>query len=286
MNNKRVVISSVLLLLTLFLTSCLKLENSDNVSITLTETNNPVINNSSLKLTPTILNIPTAETIKIEALSKDPMSGSSCLYGVEPNISTLSEVRDIFDNLGSHLELTYQNEQQKYYYTSLFSDDGLYNTAVFKTEDDIVQSINGTASPDDKNLSISNEMFVYYKTIFSKFGQPNNIRLSISYGPKLPDIDFEVDYFIDIFYTDEDLIIEYYYKVEEGEKTILICPLKDKFQGVRFWLGENPDHPPFEEPELESISNLTAEQFYNIYSTESSSSSCFLVEKEKLPYWQ
>jgi hypothetical protein len=63
---------------------------------------------------------------------------------------------------------------------------------------------------------------------------------------KKSEIENELRYSLYLFYANEDLIIEYDYRVAP-EKKILLCPLTDKFQGAWLWLGKNPDYAPLVE---------------------------------------
>ncbi len=278
MKTKQVFISSIVFLtIGLILSSCLPKVNNNNIASSLEKTNVSLTKDASSLTTPTI---PCQKTIGItenKVLTKNQNCSSSCFYGIEPSITTISKAEEIFNNLGSPIRMTYQTEQYMYYYASLQNKEGLYITVIFKTEKDIIQSINVTTSPDEMNKKISDQMFVFYKDIFSVFGQPNDIRISINYPTEPMELKNEIGYSLFIFYTTENLIIEYAYQAAIENNSILLCPLIDKFQGAWLWLGKNPDYAPLVETKLVNVSDLSIQHFYNIYSNNNSESSCFLV---------
>lgn len=278
MRTKQLFISSVIFLsMMLILSSCFPKVNNSYIASLSAKTNIPLTDDASSLTTPTIYFQQTVGEIDNKILTKNQNCDSCCFYGIEPNITTITTAENIFSSLGSPLRITYKTEQQKYYYTSFQNDDSLYITVVLKTEADIVQNINVTASPNEINKNISDQVFLYFKNLFSIFGQPDDIRISINYPNEPTETENEFGYSLYLFYANEDLIIEYDYRVATEKNQILLCPLTNEFQGAWLWLGKNPDYAPLVETKLENVSALTIQQFYNMYNISNPEISCFLV---------
>jgi hypothetical protein len=142
------------------------------------------------------------EIVKI-LLQKSIGCSSPCFGGIVPNETTLSEARNILNNLGLNLTAM-NNDNQHFVYNMEVPTQDDYLSLILTGHDETITDINLFLPPEKQRLDVAREWLAYSpETLIHRYGQPSKVNLVLTRGPS-SDAMFMIVYFDNV-----NLIIEY-----------------------------------------------------------------------------
>jgi hypothetical protein len=200
---------------------------------------------------------------------------TTCFLGIEPNITTLQEAKNIFAKLKIQLELGDHNQNLEIYEATLVLENSSYIYVLVYVTNGLVVGIKPHIEQSDKNSTFSGNLNDYLefsdiwyaysiKRIFEYYGIPGDIRISMDSTNKDTDNDNTILYSLYIYYPSKDLILQYDLFTEKTGDTVLLCPITDKFIGLSMWMGDNPQNPPYLESPFSTITGVSIDSFFEL----------------------
>jgi hypothetical protein len=205
-------------------------------------------------------------------LQKSFDCSSPCFGGIVPNETTLSEARNILNNLG--LNLTAMNNDNRHF---------VYNTLIWAKDvsftltghDEAITDIRLFLPPEKQQPDVAREWLAYSpETLIHRYGQPSKVNLVLSRGPT-SDAMFMIIYFDNV-----NMIIEYMFDISNNK--IRICPLIDQVIEIRLWIGNDPIYPPKGGLPLEETTSINLDAFSKLM-TGKPEKACFNFKVEMFP---
>jgi hypothetical protein len=221
-----------------------------------------------------------------EACSHHP-----CFWGITPGETTLSEAENIFANLGIFIK-AFNEDGTIIYAKGLDFDNGLHLYVHLRIKDnDIVKSLQTDVSVlDSKKDALTQQGWSAFSPpkILATYGKPSRVDFYLSHDLQdgfPPNTNIPTFYHFVMHFEESVLVIEYGRNVFTDENTFTACPLIDKSEGVRIFLGENFDTrqtPPPGIP-LEQATSLSLDQFYKLM-LQNPEKACFNLSKDVFKY--
>jgi hypothetical protein len=229
----------------------------------------------TLTVTPTVTLTPPAtlepELAKAEVkrLFKEEVNcGKACFWGIVPGETSLGEATNILKQLGISWQAIYDKEDMEVYSTRVGGLDSARGTLELYTQNGVVENIrfgfqvwksNGKIIPHSEWLAYSPE------TILKRYGKPTKVEFGIDYPHEPGAPPGSVWYYLQMYFDQEDLIVDYYGGPSITKERIKACPKGDTFiDGIMVWIGKDPEYPPGPAIPLEDATGLTMDEFYQL----------------------
>jgi hypothetical protein len=217
-----------------------------------------------------------------QLLRKQETCQSPCFWGIVPSKTALGEAQKIFNQLQIPLMHTLRKEQKDFYATGFSFKNGLGISIVFRVQNGLIDSLNmGIGLANDKASPAMREWLAFSpETMISQYGNPTYVEFSLPAAPSNGASPY-IFYVMTMYFDSSNLIVEYDSSLfSRDEKLIRVCPLVDKFDGVRVWLGKDADNSPIKVGvPLERAASLTIAQFSNLMLQGSKKTACFDLSK-------
>lgn len=252
--------------------------SQNTVLPTQTKTPLPTTNTALPSQTPTpIPTLPPEQADKLlqELLWNNPECSAPCFMGVTPGETTLEEANSIFTPLdpGYFCELDENH-------TGECSTSHRFNTdlAIYiwlSIESGIVENLQiPIILPNEQSRQMQKDwLIVSPEYMVKQYGVPSKVNIFADLGPT-------PTYAIDMYFDAHDMIYSYW-SYDFGVN-LRICPKSDRFEGIRIWMGKNPENPPLEMVRLEDATTMTREEFSDLL-TSDVHEACFTLNKAALP---
>ena len=182
---------------------------------------------------------------------------SPCIWGIIPGQTMLGDTQNIFTHLAIPLVHTNTRDGKEFYSVTYNFDNGLGITPTFTIQNNIVKNISLIIIPETRQPGVPKNWQAYSpEVLINKYGQPSKVDFLIGQAPSF------ISYSMVMYFEVVDLIVEYHGNDLGGEPVSpKVCPLTDKFNIIRVWLGPNPEHPPFAGVPLEDAASMNLEEF-------------------------
>jgi hypothetical protein len=236
----------------------------------------------SATITPTLPSTLEPEQAKetIRTLLQEPVDcAAPCFWGIMPGQTTLEEAANIFIHLGLGLKGTTTLDGKDFYDANYNSHDGIEVSPVIALQNNVVKSLD--VGINDTSPEESPRKWSAYspETLIKRYGPPSRVDFFLGRVAPTP-IHSMVLYFENVA-----LIVEYggtnILNVNSGTK-LEICPLTNKVDFIKIWMGNDPQYPPSPGVPLEESTSLTAEEFSNLM-TGDPIKACFNLKEEAFP---
>lgn len=204
---------------------------------------------------------------------------SPCFWGIEPERTTLDEAINTFAHLGLSLKFVATLDNKDFYDVSYNLNNGIEVSPNIAIQNNIVKNLS-VGINDTSEMGSSRKWSAYSpETLIKRYGPPSQVDFFLGRVAPTP-IHSMVLYFEKV-----DLIVEYggtnILNVDGGSK-LEICPLTNKVDFLKFWMGDDPQYPPSPGVPLEEATSLTMEEFSKLM-TGDAKMACFNLKEEKFP---
>jgi hypothetical protein len=207
-------------------------------------------------------------------LQKSIDCSSPCFGGIVPKETTLSEARNILNNLGLNLTAM-NNDNQHFVYNMRVQTHHDYLSLILTGHDETITDINLFLPPEKQRSDVAREWLAFSpETLIHRYGQPSKVNLVLSRGPTGEFI------YMDVYFDNVKMIIEYKFDISFNK--IRICPLVDQVIDLRFWIGNDPINPPEGGLPLEETTSLSLDTFSKLMTGEPKRA-CFNIKPEAFP---
>jgi hypothetical protein len=232
----------------------------------------------TITLTPPPTLLPEQAKETITTLLKEPVDcDAPCFWGIIPEQTTFSEVKNILNHLGLQIKRT-MYKGKDFYGVSYDLDSGLSVLVTLTVQGMIVTDLRVDINPETQKTGVLREWSAYSpEALIQRYGTPSKVDFALEWGPR--------SFFaMDIYFETVELIVEYTgYEIISGTRTMpQVCPLTDQFSSVRIWMGKDPQNPPPDGVLLEEATSMTAEEFSELMKG-SPDTSCFSLDGEMFP---
>jgi hypothetical protein len=224
----------------------------------------------SVSPTPTISppDLPTLTSQEAEKAIKEYMQTNggckACFWGIVPGVTTLGETRNFITTLNSLSQ--YSGIEQNHYDVVFGLKGGLFSVEpVFHYNNSlIIDGISMVLGLDNPGVNKADWSFYSPDNILRTYGIPSKVTIDIGEGPTPPGGKKKTDYILVLNFDQSNMVIEYSYAedavVSSTEYTV--CPTKDRITSLKVWYGDYKDYPPDGGTEINQLSNLSNESFY------------------------
>jgi hypothetical protein len=216
----------------------------------------------------------------IRTLLQEPVDCEApCFWGILPSKTTLEEATHTFVHLGLSLRFTTTLDGKDFYAVIYNLGNGIEVSPVIAIQNDIVKSLD--VGINDTSPKGSPRKWSAYspETLIKRYGPPSRVDLFLGRVAPTP-IHSMVLYFEKV-----DLIVEYggtnILNINGGAK-LEICPLTNKVDFLKIWMGDDPQYPPSTGVPLEEGTALTLEEFSKLMVGDQNKA-CFNLKEEKFP---
>jgi hypothetical protein len=201
-----------------------------------------------------------------------------CFLGIVPEETTYSEAAAIFSHLGLNTWTSVKGDQTYFGNDQFLFESGLELGLELVIYNEIVRSFTVGISPEKQQEGIQREWSVFSpEVLIRRYGQPAKIQFFMD-REDTPIRQF----FMDMYFDQVDLIVEYISYSIAIRDTIHLCPSKDQFHYFRAYLGKDLEHPPLELTPLEDVSELTISEFSEIL-TSDEGDGCVELDPDAFP---
>ena len=200
-----------------------------------------------------------------------------CFWGIIPGRTTFGDAENIFTHLGIELQHT-NTQDNKDFYASIYDfDNGVRISPILTIQNDIVKNLRIGITPETQKVGVLRKWLAYSpETLIKQYGPPSKVTFEVGRGSY-------VNYGMVMNFDTIDLIVEYGgSNVGFKNKSFSICPVTDQSDGIRIWMGKNPDDPPAYGISLEDATSLTLEKFSNLM-TGPPKKACLNLKEEMFP---
>jgi hypothetical protein len=254
---------------------------------TMTANRTPDFPITSLTLTSTftLTPLPTIELDRVDATLHDFIMNqnnchSHCFWGITPNQTTISELQNIFSQVGKKLVHTTQKGNKLFYSKSYTLKNGIVVSIVVRTQNEIIDSTRTDISfvnyEGDSPLQNASAFSPDY--IISEYGIPNRVEFYLSNGPD-DGSSPTTSYFMVMYFDSSDLIVRYHSRHFTDKDEIKICPLTDGLDDLTLWQGKDAeDAPSAKGTLLEKATSLTRQEFADLL-LKQNSMQCFELRR-------
>jgi hypothetical protein len=242
-----------------------------------TSTNTPIATT-----TPTLPLTLEPEQVKetIRTLLQEPVDcAAPCFWGIMPGQTTFEEATNIFIHLGLGLQGTTKLDGKDFYDVNYNLHDGIEISPVIALQNNVVKSLD--VGINDTSPEGSPRKWSAYspETLIERYGLPSQVDFFLGRVAPTP-IHSMVLYFENV-----DLIVEYggtnILNVSRGAQ-LEICPLTNKVDFIKLWMGDDPQYPPYPGVPLEDATSLTMEEFSYLMIGDPIKA-CFNLKEEAFP---
>jgi hypothetical protein len=206
---------------------------------------------------------------------RTPPCSAPCFWGITPGKTTKNELNNIFLQFGLQTsELVKENLD---YVDMRYSfENGLAIVLLLVVKDDLVQSFVVNITPSSSENEFAREWQAYSPdSLINTYGAPSMVNIGIDWGGP------RTAFWLDVYFEKYDLIVEY---SEYNTFTVTpsgdyqVCPVVDRVESIRIWMGFEPYHTPSGGVPLEEATYLTMESFVNL-TTGNPGDACFIINK-------
>jgi hypothetical protein len=223
----------------------------------------------TLTVTPT--DLPTLTAPEADKAIKEYMQTNAgckaCFWGIVPGKTTLGETRKLITSM-NNLVLDSELVQPNYFDAIFGKKEGLYGLMVepqFHYNNSlIIDGINVIVGLDNPGVTKEDWVFYSLENILRTYGIPSEVIVVTAEGPTQPGEKRNLQYFLDLYFDQSNMIIEYGYPEVAilGSTEYTVCPTWDRVTSLEVWYGEHKDNPPVISPNENQLSNLSNESFY------------------------
>jgi hypothetical protein len=232
-------------------------------------TNTPPPPTPTPTVTPMLTLMPTMDEKQGEAtimnwLREPDTCGKPCFLGIDPGKTSRGEGKNILLQFGYQLGSTSVNGIEFDGIYHVFGD-GLSINVANKIQQEIVQDISIDISFHNSQQFTLQDWFAFSpRSMIQRYGPPSWAQILIDKGGPSQSL-----YEMDLFFDQQDLIVQYLANYEWVAGSLRICPLTDNAivhgqTGLRIWLGKDPENPPeraiYYYP-LEKTASMSIEEF-------------------------
>jgi hypothetical protein len=205
---------------------------------------------------------------------------SPCFLGIIPGKTSIEQAVNILTRLrASPLSPTTQHDN---YYTSLEFKDDKSIFIFLELANKVVKNIELSIGLDNQKEAPVEKIWRGFSpdVLLKKYGNLTQVGIDLVFSPSPPDSPSEnIHYNLILYFEPLDLTVEYELGLIKDDRVLKICPLTDRYEGMRIFLGKDPANRPDFRLSLEKASSLTLEQFSDLM-TQKSEPACFDVSKE------
>jgi len=230
----------------------------------------------TLTLTPPVTLKADEAKEKMKSLLQESMDcNAPCFWGITPDQTTLGEAKNIFTRFGLSLEYVNRRSDFQFYSMRHDFDTGLSIGSDLTIQNGIVKTLVVHIHPEDKKTRIPKEWSAYApETLINRYGNPSKVTFDVDRGPS-------PGYGIALFFDAVDLIV--YYGSSDLGPGLQICPLLDRVDHIRIWMGKNPHYPPSNDRiPLDEATSMTIEEFSTLM-TNKPEKACFTLNINAFP---
>jgi len=202
-----------------------------------------------------------------------------CFWGIEPGLTTFDEAKKAFTHLGIKLKFTATTDGKDFYAAIYNLDNGIRVSPVLGIQNNTVKSLDvGININDTYLMGTSRKWFAYSpETLISRYGPPSRVDFFLGRVAPTP-IHSMILYFETVH-----LIVEYLgTNILNDGPGLEICPLTNKVDFLKIWMGDDPRHPPSFGVPLEKATSLTLGEFSKLM-TGNLNLACFKLKEEMFP---
>lgn len=190
-----------------------------------------------------------------------------CFWGIVPDVATVDQVETFITKMNRVSE-----QDQNNISTGFSTKDGLITIEfIFHYND--TSMIDGIRAylGNFNNPGVSRADWSFYNpdNILREYGIPSRIRIAAGTGPITPSQN-KTDYYMSFTFDQSNMVIEYAYAEEAiiDSSGYKICPIKDRITSAAVWYGEYKENPPSYSTNIDQLSNLSNEGFYQKMTSE------------------
>jgi hypothetical protein len=187
-----------------------------------------------------------------------------CFWGIVPGKTTLGETRNFITMLSS---MSQYSELEPSHFDVFFGlKGGLFSIEPLFHYDNslIIDGISVVFGVDNPGVTREDWSFYHPDNILRMYGIPSQVSISTAEGPTQPGEKRNIEYFMDLYFDQSNMIIEYGYPEVAilGSTEYTVCPTWDRVTSLEVWYGEHKDNPPVIRPNENQLLNLSNESFY------------------------
>jgi hypothetical protein len=216
----------------------------------------------------------------IRTLLQEPVDCEApCFWGIMPGQTTFEDAANIFLHLGLRLQGTTTLDGKDFYAVNYNLHDGIEVSPVIAFQNNVVKSLD--VGINDISPEGSPRKWSAYSpdTLIKRYSHPSRVEFFLGRVAPTP------IHGMVLYFENADLIVEYggrnILNVNSGAK-LEICPLTNKVDFIKIWMGSDPQYPPSLGVPLEEATSLTIEEFSNLMISDSIKA-CFNLKEEAFP---
>lgn len=231
-------------------------------------------------VSPTLLPKNAKETI--QKLLQEPTDClAPCMWSITPKVTNIENAINVYKQLGMKLSFVSEKGSKKYYDTNYRFPSGLYIMHMITADNGIVTNIRVNITPP-KNAQLPREWSSYSpETLIQRYAEPSKVGFLLA---RIRDANSQpiAWYTMDLFFEDVELIVEYGNSEILYSKSKAICPLRDQYESVTLWFGNESENQPQGGMPLSEATNLQIQDFVKLI-TSTSKDGCFELNVDIFP---
>lgn len=202
-----------------------------------------------------------------------------CFWGIEPGLTTFDEAINTFTHLGIRLKFTATTDGKDFYAAIYNLDNGIRVSLVIGIQNNTVKTLDVEININDTSQMGTPRKWSAYspETLISRYGPPSRVDFFLGRVASTP------THSMILYFETVHLIVEYLgTNILNDGPGLEICPLTNKVDFLKIWMGDDPRHPPSLGVPLEEATSLTLGEFSKLM-TGNPGQACFKLKEDAFP---